>query len=188
PFADTPVSIAFGGEYRKYTARTTSDTATQTPAEVLGNGGATPNASGRYDVKEGFVELVAPLVEDKPFFRSLTLEAGARYSDYSRSGGNWTWKAGGSWEPVAAFKLRGLYTRAVRAPNIGELFSPAVTGLDNLAVDPCAGSAPTANANLRAVCIAQGAPAATIGNIAQPSSGQINTTGGGNPNLKPYES
>ncbi|WP_232252415.1 TonB-dependent receptor plug domain-containing protein [Sphingomonas paucimobilis] len=183
PFADTPVSIAFGGEYRKYTARTTSDTATQTPAEVLGNGGATPNASGRYDVKEGFVELVAPLVEDKPFFRSLTLEAGARYSDYSRSGGNWTWKAGGSWEPVAAFKLRGLYTRAVRAPNIGELFSPAVTGLDNLAVDPCAGSAPTANANLRAVCIAQGAPAATIGNIAQPSSGQINTTGGGNPNL-----
>ncbi len=183
PFAETPVSIAFGGEYRKYTARTTSDAATQTPSEVLGNGAASPDASGRYDVKEGFVELNVPVVEDKPFFRSLNLEAGARYSDYSRSGGNWTWKVGGSWEPVASFKLRALYNRAVRAPNIGELFSPVVTGLDNLAVDPCAGAAPTTNANLRAVCLAQGAPASTIGNINNGSSGQINTTGGGNPNL-----
>ena len=183
PFASTPISIALGGEYRKYTARTSSDVATQTPDEVLGNGAASPDANGSYDVKEGFVELVAPLIEEKPFFRSLTLEAGARYSDYSRSGGNWTWKVGGSWEPVASFKLRSLYTRAVRAPNIGELFSPTITQLGNLANDPCAGAAPVSNANLRAVCLAQGAPASTIGNIANGSSGQINVTGGGNPNL-----
>ena len=35
---------------------------------------------------EGYGELIAPLVEDKPFFESLTLEAGARYSDYKIDG------------------------------------------------------------------------------------------------------
>ncbi|MCV4754919.1 hypothetical protein OFC37_36190, partial [Escherichia coli] len=55
--------------------------------------------------------------------------------------------------------------------------------LDNLAVDPCQGVLPTQNANLRAVCLAQGAPAGTIGTIAPPSAGQINVTGGGNPDL-----
>ncbi|WP_112381620.1 TonB-dependent receptor domain-containing protein [Sphingomonas carotinifaciens] len=183
PLASTPISIGVGGEYRRYTARTTSDLATQTPDEVLGNGAASPDTSGNYNVKEGFAELLAPLIEDRPFFRSLTLELGARYSDYSLSGGNWTWKAGGSWEPVESFKIRGNYQRAARSPNISELFSPSITQLGNLAIDPCAGAAAASNANLRAVCIAQGAPAATIGTIAQPSSGQINVATGGNVNL-----
>jgi outer membrane receptor protein involved in Fe transport len=82
-------------------------------------------------------------------------------------------------------KFRGNYSRAVRAPNIGELFSPVSTGLTNLSVDPCAGAAPLTNANLRAVCLAQGAPSTTIGGIAQPTAGQANATSGGNINLKP---
>ncbi|MDQ2893862.1 MAG: TonB-dependent receptor [Pseudomonadota bacterium] len=183
PFATSPISIAVGGEYRKYTAGTTSDLATQTPGEVLGNGGASPDTRGGYNVKEAFGELIVPLVEDRPLFRSLTLQLGARYSDYSTTGGSWTYKAGATWEPVSSIKFRGEYARAVRSPNINELFSPLVTGLDNLNTDPCAGAAPTANANLRAVCLAQGAPVATIGSIQNPSAGQPNVTSGGNPNL-----
>jgi outer membrane receptor protein involved in Fe transport len=91
----------------------------------------------------------------------------------------------GSWEPVRDIKFRGNYQHAVRAPNIGELFSPVSTGLTNLGTDPCAGAAPLANANLRAVCLAQGAPAATIGFISNPTAGQANATGGGNPFLRP---
>src|SRR3546814_15556104 len=83
---------------------------------------AAPDIDGAYDVYEAYAEIVAPLIEDKPFFESLTLEAGVRYSDYSirGAGGNdtWTWKAGGSWEPGAGVKFRGNYSRAVRAPNI----------------------------------------------------------------------
>jgi outer membrane receptor protein involved in Fe transport len=181
--ATTPVNFATGVEYRKYTASSISDLLTQTPGEVLGNGAASPDVFGEYDVKEVFGELVIPILEDASFAKSLTLEVGGRYSDYSTAGGNTTWKVGGSWEPIDGLKFRGNYQRGARAPNIGELFSPNVVGLTNLGVDPCAGAAPLTNANLRAVCIAQGAPANTIGSIQNPSAQQANGTFGGNPNL-----
>ena len=70
-----------------------------------------------------------------------------------------------------------------RAPNISELFNPAVTGLNNFSIDHCSGSAPVNNADLRAVCLAQGAPASTIGGIVVDPAGQVNATSGGNLNL-----
>lgn len=183
------VAFAVGAEYRKYGATQTSDLLAQTPGELGGAGGADPEIDGGYDVYEAYGELVIPLIQDKPFFEDLTLEAGARYSDYSIRGAGgydtFTWKAGGSWTPGAGFKLRGNYSRAVRAPNIGELFTPQTVGLTNLGVDPCAGAAPTTNANLRAICIAQGAPAGTIGAITNPTAAQANITVGGNLNLQP---
>lgn len=183
------VAFAVGAEYRKYGATQTSDLLAQTPGELGGAGGADPEIDGGYDVYEVYGELVVPLIQDKPFFEDLTLEAGARYSDYSIDGAGgydtFTWKAGGSWTPGAGFKLRGNYSRAVRAPNIGELFTPQTVGLTNLGVDPCAGAAPTTNANLRAICIAQGAPAGTIGAITNPTAAQANITVGGNLNLQP---
>lgn len=183
PFAAEPISFAVGGEYRDYVAVSTADLPSQTPGEVLGSGGADPDVNGRYDVAEAFAELIAPLVMDRPGFHALQLEAGARYSEYSTAGGAFTWKVGGFWEPVASLRLRGNYNRATRAPNIGELFFPVQTGLDNLATDPCAGLGPTTNSNLRAVCIAQGAPPGQIGLIANPAAAQVNVTSGGNPNL-----
>jgi len=189
PLAVQPIGFALGGEYRKYTAQQASDLLAKTPGELGGAGGAAPDIDGAYDVYEAYAEIVAPLVEDKPFFESLTLEAGIRYSDYSIKGAGgydtWTWKAGGSWEPGAGVKFRGNYSRAVRAPNIGELFTPTSVGLTNLGLDPCAGAAPTANANLRAICIAQGAPVGTIGSITNPTAAQANITTGGNLNLQP---
>ena len=191
PWAAEQIGFAIGGEYRKYGATQRSDLLAQTAGELGGAGGAAPNITGGYDVYEAFGEIIAPIVEDRPFFKSLTIEGGARYSAYTvASAGSpnydtFTWKAGGSWEPADGFKLRGNYSRAVRAPNIGELFTPVSTGLTNLAVDPCAGSAPVSNANLRAVCVAQGAPAGTIGSILNPTAGQANLTTGGNLNIRP---
>jgi outer membrane receptor protein involved in Fe transport len=189
PTAELPVSFAVGTEYRKYTAQQQSDTLAQTPGELGGAGGAAPAISGSYQVYEGFAELVAPLVQDKEFIKDLTLEGGVRYSKYKVPGGagseTWTYKGGLTWTPVSDIKFRANYAHAVRAPNIGELFSPVSTGLTGLAVDPCAGAAPVANANLRAVCLAQGAPAASIGLIANPTASQANITTGGNINLKP---
>ncbi|HMT46214.1 MAG TPA: TonB-dependent receptor [Novosphingobium sp.] len=189
PSASEPFNFALGAEYRAYKAEQASDLLAKTPGELGGAGGAAPDIDGGYNVWEGYAEIVAPLVQDKPFFNSLTLEAGARYSKYSINGGGstdtWTWKGGLSWEPIADLKLRGNYARAVRAPNISELFTPLTTVLTNLGVDPCAGSAPTNNANLRAVCIAQGAPAGTIGSITNPTAAQANITTGGNLNLAP---
>jgi iron complex outermembrane receptor protein len=184
-FADTPIGFAVGAEYRKYTASQLSDVASGTQDEVLGTGAPSPNFSGQYDVKEVFGELIIPIVENVPGIYNLTVEAGARYSDYSNSGGSTTWKAGGSWEPIEGYKIRGIYQHAVRSPNISELFSPVVTGLTALAVDPCAGTNPVGDAQLTAVCIAQGAPTGAIGSIPVPSASQINATLGGNPDLGP---
>ena len=191
PAASEPISIAAGAEYRRYRAYQRADFLSSQAGELGGAGGAILAFNGGYSVVEGYGEVVAPLVEDRPFFHSLTFEGGLRYSSYTVSSANspkfdtWTWKAGGSWEPVRGLKFRGNYSRAARAPNVFELFNPPATGLTNLAVDPCAGAAPATNANLRAVCLAQGAPVNTIGSINNPTAAQANVTSSGNLNLKP---
>jgi iron complex outermembrane receptor protein len=183
PFSDSNIAFSVGAEYREIYAYSQPDSASQIQGEVLGTGARTPPDVGGYDVKEAFGELIVPLVTDKPFFHNLTLEAGARYSDYSTTGGSFTWKAGGSFEPVEGFKFRGMYQVAVRSPNISELYQGVVQGLGNLTTDPCQLALPVGNAGLTALCIATGAPSGTIGSISPPSSTQINVTTSGNPNL-----
>lgn len=183
PLAASKIAFAAGGEYRKITAASQPDGPSQVQGEVLGTGARTPPDTGRYSVKEVFGELIAPLIENQPFLYKLTAEAGIRYSDYTTTGGSTTWKAGGTWEPVQGFKFRGTYQVAVRSPNIQELFQSPVQGLGNLTRDVCAGTGVLSNAPLGALCVATGAPAATLGSIAQPSSGQINNTTAGNRDL-----
>ena len=182
PSAVNPVSIVLGGEFREYTAGATSDSLTQTPGEVLGNGAASPDSFGTYNVYEAFGELAIPLIEDS-FIPEATLLLGGRVSDYSTTGTEYTYKAGGTATLIDGLQIRGNYQKVTRAPNIGELFAPQVTGLGNFDTDPCAGAAPVNNANLRAVCLAQGAPANSIGSIAVDPAGQVNLTTGGNPNV-----
>lgn len=185
PSASNPVTFAVGGEYRNYGAQRRPDNLAQIPGELGGAGGAVLPLDGGFDVYEAFGELNVPIID------SLTLEAGVRHSSYSvRAAGDpsftaTTYKVGLQFEPVEGVRFRGNYQRAVRAPNIGELFAPVVTGLTNLLIDPCAGAAPVGNANLTAICLAQGATLAQIGAIQNPSAGQANSTGGGNPLLRP---
>lgn len=204
PFSEDPVAFAVGGEYRKYTARQGAD-ALAKGGDLGGAGGATPSIQGGFSVYEAFGEVVVPVATDKPFLNSLTVEGGLRYSSYTvNAPGNpsyntTTFKAGGTWKPVEGLALRGNFARAVRAPNIGELFSPVNTGLTNLGTDPCAtlttagtllpgrpAGGPTGE--LRAVCLAQGANLGNIGSIPAPNAGQVNSTGGGNVNIKPETS
>lgn len=186
--SETPVQFAVGGEYRSFTASRVSDDASKTPGAVVGAGGAAPDIFGEYDVYDAFGELSIPVFEGESFAESLTIDLGARYSDYSTAGTEFTWKAGGSWEVIPGLTFRGNYQRSSRAPNIGELFAPVSTGLSNLANDPCQGPvAPTGS--LLAACLLQapagspGAAAIQNGTVLPPAAGQINITTGGNPNL-----
>ena len=192
PYASQPIGFAVGGEYRSYGFQQIPDVYAE-EGNLGGSGGPTTRYSGSYNVKEAFGELIVPLVSDRSFFQELTVEGGIRYSSYDiKAPGNpsfntTTYKGGGTWSPVEGLKIRGNYQRAVRAPNIQELFLPVSTQLTNLETDPCAGAAVTSNANLAAVCLAQGAPASRVtnGTIPQPAAGQANYTSGGNPNIKP---
>lgn len=200
PWASDTVAFAIGGEYRRYQASQGADSLAGS-GDLGGAGGATPSVEGGYDVYEAIGELVIPLVQDRPFFNNLTVEAGARYSSYTVDApGNptydtWTYKGGATWEPVDGVGIRGTYARAVRAPNIAELFSPVNTGLTNLGVDPCATLSTDGSVirgplggELLAVCLAQGATPGNVQSIPEPVSGQVLATGGGNLNIRPEKS
>lgn len=189
PLAGSPISFAAGAEYRRYSGLTFGDLPASTPGAILGAGGAVIRTEGSVHSTEFFGELIAPLVEDRPFAHLLLVDGGFRYSDFSTTGGNWTFKAGVQWAPVPDIKFRGAWTRAIRTPNIGELFAPQATGLTNRTIDPCQQGLGIANANVTALCTAQlnavGADPAALGFIPAPIAGQINQTTGGNPLLDP---
>lgn len=136
---------------------------------------------GGYFVREVYAEAVLPLVEDVEFAESLILELGYRYSDYSTSGAEPTYKVAFDWTPIEDWKVRASYNRAVRAPNIGELFASQSIGLWS-GVDPCSTATPTLSA---AQCANTGVSAAQYGNVGASPAGQYNAFFGGNPDLSP---
>jgi iron complex outermembrane receptor protein len=185
PFATSPISAAFGYEWRRMEAGTSSDGASQIQGEVLGTGAPTPDRQGSFQLTEWFGEAFVPLVEDRPFFRSLNLELGLRKTEFAIGGETdnyWTYKVGGDWSPVDDIRFRAMYQRATRAPSVNELFAPQVSGLSNLAADPCQGAVTGALASL---CQQTGVPSAVIGNLPAPRAGQVNVLTGGNRELGP---
>lgn len=195
PFAQVPVSLAVSLEQRKLVASTTSDAASQVAGEVLGAAVLLPDSIGSFRMREAAVEAVLPLVKDQPFMRGLNLELGYRETEFTaaaKSQQYGSWKYGGDWEPVKSLRLRASVQKATRAPNVNELFSPVVTGLGFLTVDPCQGNRINqAQANtpgtLSNLCRATGVPVSEIGSLPAPSSGQINVQTGGNPSLQPEQ-
>lgn len=186
----SPIAFALGAEYRAEKSTEDFDEATNLGL-TLGN--FLSDTRGKYNVKEVYGEVVAPIIEDRPFFHYLGLEGAVRYADYSTVGGVLSWKAGGEWAPSPDIRFRGIYAEATRAPNIGELFDaqgetfPAVN-------DPCdqrdgeGDNAPIVKTNLSAACLAIPAIAAAVNNGGFVySTAQIQTINGflgGNPTLR----
>jgi outer membrane receptor protein involved in Fe transport len=133
---------------------------------------------------EAFGEIRIPLVQDTPFFHDLSFEGGYRYSDYSTGISTSTYKLALNWAPVPDIRFRGSYNRAVRAPNVVELFAPQAIGL-GLSADPCASSPGTAPQWTQEQCANTGVTAAQYGAITPNSANQYNALLGGNPNLDP---
>ena len=183
PFADEGIKVNLGSEYRSESAVFAPDLASQ-QGNAEGSGGATVPVSGDYHVKEVFTEIGIPLLEHKPMAESLGLEVGYRWSDYSLGFKTNTYKIGAEWAPVNDVRVRASYSRAVRAPNIGELFAPQSVALDGTK-DPCAGPTP---APTPAQCALTGVSAAQYGHIGVSSASQYNGFIGGNPNLTPEKS
>ena len=146
------------------------------PASCQGGaGGNLLPISGGLSLDEFFVEGYLPLVADMTFVQSLAFEFGFRTSDYDPIGDVDTWKAGLNWSPTNSLMVRVMQQEATRAPNVGELFSPVTTGLDNALLDPCSiNNAANVTAALTALCVSTGMLAAQVGVIQDIVSGQIN--------------
>lgn len=190
PGAETPTAIALGMEYREEGANLEPDECLKlAPSSCLGGaGGNIQPISGDYDVYEFYGEAITPVVENQPFFENLSLELGYRYSDYSSVGTGEAWKAGFNWQMTESFRFRAMQQKAVRAPNVAELFSPVVTGLEDAQLDPCSvGNVGNITAELTARCVATGVNPALVGIVQDIVSGQVNTFEGTNPATPPAQ-
>lgn len=177
------IGFAVGGEYRKMASEFIPDTALSS-GDVIGfNAG--DSTSGAYDVKEAFAEVRLPIAGDMPGIHDLEINLAGRYSDYSLEavGGTWSYAAGLTWAPIRDITLRGQYQRAVRAPNVGELFGGQAVGFP-AATDPCAQAYAASDATVRALCVATGVPAGSVGTSTLQINPQIQGTFGGNPDLE----
>ncbi len=128
-----PLSLVFGGEYRR--ERSDSNPDALAGSGLVWLGGVSP-VHGGFDVSEAFAEASLPIFEDKPFAKELSIEGAVRQSHYSTAGDSTSWKYGGIWSPVEGLKFRATNAIAVRAPNIGELFAPLEHGF-GFVNDPC---------------------------------------------------
>jgi outer membrane receptor protein involved in Fe transport len=184
PWAESGVGIAVGVEYRKESLELLTDAAFSLlpSSDLAGQGAPTLSTNGSFDVREAFAELRIPIIEDGAIY-NLSLEAGYRYSDYDirgRSVSTDTYKVGLDLSIIRDIRFRATYNRAVRAPNVQELFSPQRVVLNGNG-DPCAGIGPIAANN--AGCLAQGL---TVGQVvAGNPAGQYNGLIGGVPTLDP---
>ncbi len=203
------IQFAVGAEYRKETSRSIFDPLVRGILPVTtvdGNAGdfvgdlgftqtslVTPpdqflqNSGGSYDVIDVFGEIGTTLIRDVPLIDELRLELAGRMSHYSTVGTVYTYAVNGFWAPIRDVRLRGTLSRAVRAPNISELFAPPQAAFFR-PFDPCdqteidrlvnAGDAKVQNriANCRADGIPEG--------FSDPLSARFAGTQSGNANLR----
>jgi outer membrane receptor protein involved in Fe transport len=186
PWADNGVQFVGGLEYRSDSLNRRADDL-QARGQIVGGGQILP-IEGEVEVYEFFGELAIPLIEGAALAEELSASLAYRYSDYSTTGTQSAYSAGLSWTPIPDFKIRGQYARAIRAPNIFELF----LGQNNSSLfdlsdpdgdgffDPCGGPNPSAT---QEQCARTGVTAAQYGNVPDNPAGQFNQTIGGNPDL-----
>jgi outer membrane receptor protein involved in Fe transport len=184
------VRFAVGAEYRKEDGTYFDDpfltegnaglgTQSNTNAVVIGN--FDPRA---FEVKEAFAEIQIPILKEVPFFHELTVSGAGRVADYNGETGTvFAYNAGVDWAPVPDLRLRANYSRAVRAPNLSELFFPPVANFAPGFVDPCSPNQLANNPNRPANCLAQvGGNAAILAGIPNVTQ-SLPVISGSNPNL-----
>jgi iron complex outermembrane receptor protein len=183
PWANDGVGVAFGVTQRRDHLEFSPDAASES-GDLSGAGGASVRIDNSLRAAEAYAEARVPLLSDMPFARELVLEGGYRYSDYSTGIQAKTWKLGAQWEPVQDIRFRGSYNKAIRAPNILELYTPvSVTNTSDVPEDPCA-----RNADVQATaaqCANTGVTAGQYLNIPQCPAEQCAVLTGGNTNLTP---
>lgn len=186
PWAESGLGLNVGAEYRKQSLDFEVDEAFRT-GDLAGQGGPTPPVNGSFDVRELFAEVRLPIVQ-RSFIDDFTIGAGYRFSNYNVGGNTFntdTYKVEAELAPIRDLRFRGSYNRAVRAPNIVELFFPQSLGLagEN---DPCANQEGTGMPLWTLEqCQRTGVTPAQYGNILPNPADQYNALFGGNPNLEP---
>lgn len=181
--------LAFGLEYRDLEGEFTNDVLTrgQPPlflSCLLAQETCTGPSFAKYNVREVYAEAFVPLLKERTGAYALNLNAGIRWSDYSKDtiGSATSGEVEIEYRPIRDVLIRGGWTEVFRAPTIADLsfaptqdaptFNDPCTGLTQAAVD--------ANPNLALACA--GVP--RDGSFSQPNS-QITGLIFGSQDLRP---
>ncbi len=180
-----PVRFAVGGEYRRETAFSAYD-------DTIKSGDTFFNVipdfrPPAFAVKEAYGELELPLLKDIGFAKELTINAAGRVADYKGSTGTvYAYNFGGIYAPINDIKFRVNYSRSVRAPTLGDLYSSNSQNFDQLD-DPCDVNFINTGRSTRAAnCAAAGVPANFVNSVAR--AGTTEFLSGGNPELQAEKS
>jgi outer membrane receptor protein involved in Fe transport len=184
PLAAEGVSMNIGFEYRNDHESLQPDLAEESGL-LSGFGSAVAPIDNSISVAEEFVELRAPLLQDKPGAKELLFDTGYRRSDYSTIGVTNTYKFEVQYAPIADYRIRASYGRAIRAPSVAEAYTPPIVGITTVAPDPCA--PPITYTLLQ--CQRTGVTSTQYinGSIPQGTAAQLSQETSGNPNLKPEQ-
>jgi outer membrane receptor protein involved in Fe transport len=173
------------------TATSTDPVTGSTRVDIVGFN-AQDTVRGETYSREIYAEGRLPLLSGITAVEAFDFSVGYRYADHSVAGDMNSYKAEFIWDVTSQLGARAGYQRAVRAPNINELFSPATINFPSVGLgDPCsndfndpAGDVLGAqdNAQARALCVAQGIPEGAIDSYLFTNT-QFQGLQGGNPNL-----
>jgi iron complex outermembrane receptor protein len=187
PLASDGVGINVGGEHRSDSVTFSPDGA-ELAGDLAGFSGATVPINASYNINEGFAEFRVPVLHDVPAAYDLTMDTGYRYSNYSTTGTTNTYKFEVQYAPIQDVRVRFSFDRAVRAPNLIELFLAPSFGQENVfGNDPCAGipSLSLVQCERTGVTAAQYGDGVHANNITQCVSGQCGQVIEGNSKLIP---
>ena len=143
--------------------------------------------SGAVAVKEFATQLNVPILRHLPLVDRLEADGGYRYSDYETSGGTSTYDGTIKWRTIPSLMIRAGYQHAIRAPNVGELYSAPTGGQAGFGTppeggDPCDVRSPArsgaSGASLSALCVTTGVPASVIGSYIFPTTAAATVTTG----------
>jgi outer membrane receptor protein involved in Fe transport len=174
-----PIRFATGFEYREERLVTVDDELALA-GDIAQFGIGTPNRDVGFDVTEGYVEVLVPILADLLVAQKFDFEGAVRFSDYSTIGSTTAWRLGANWTLNDEIRLRATRSSNVRAPNLIELFAPQSTDFIPI-LDPCdAMEINNGSANRAANCAALGIP----DGFMDPNAGFSKVSvSGGNPNL-----
>ncbi|GAA0341548.1 TonB-dependent receptor [Bowmanella denitrificans] len=91
---------------------------------------------GEYDLKEAYIELSIPLLDEAPLAHRLEMSLASRYSDYSTFGSTTNSKVGLLYSPLQGLSLRATWAEGFRAPSILELYEGQRQSFAPV-LDPC---------------------------------------------------
>jgi iron complex outermembrane recepter protein len=184
PWATEGVGLNIGAEHRTDQEYLQPDAAEESGL-LSGFGSAVAPINDAISVSEQFLELRAPIAQDKSGVKELVVDTGYRHSNYTTVGNTNTYKFEVQYAPVADYRIRASYDRAIRAPSVAESFIPPIVGLAAVGGDPCA---PPIQYSLQQ-CINTGVTPAQYNNASIPQgvAAQLSQQTSGNANLKPEQ-